>query len=150
MWHRWARVVQRRPAPIAIIGFLVLLVIALPMLSLRLGSADASNDKAGTTTHDAYELIAQGFGPGANGPILVVANTAKAGSAAALPKLIETLRATPGVASVTDARPNEAGTAALATLYPTTGPQSETTEQLVHHLRDDVVPSVDRRARRWS
>jgi RND superfamily putative drug exporter len=142
MWHRWARVVQRRPAPIAIVGFLVLLVIALPMLSLRLGSADASNDKAGTTTHDAYELIAQGFGPGANGPVLIVANTAKTGSAAALPKLIETLRSTPGVATVTDVRPNEAGTAALATLYPTTGPQSETTERLVHHLREDVVPAA--------
>ncbi len=83
MWHRWARIVQKRPAPIAIVGFVVLLVIALPMLSLRLGSADASNDKAGTTTHDAYDLIAQGFGPGANGPILVVADTSKSGSAAA-------------------------------------------------------------------
>ena len=77
MWHRWARFVQRRPAPIAIIGFVVLIVIALPMLSLRLGSADASNDKAGTTTHEAYNLIAEGFGPGANGPILVVADTSQ-------------------------------------------------------------------------
>jgi RND superfamily putative drug exporter len=141
MWHRWARVVQRRPAVIAILGFTVLVVVALPMLSLRLGSADASNDKAGTTTYEAYQLIASGFGPGTNGPILVVARTPN-GSAAQLPKLIETLRATPGVASVTPPRPNPAGTAALATLFSKTGPQSVTTEQLVHHLRNDVVPAA--------
>jgi putative drug exporter of the RND superfamily len=140
MWHRWARFVQKRPAPIAIIGFVVLIVIALPMLSLRLGSADASNDKAGTTTYDAYHLISDGFGPGANGPVLIVADTSKAGSADALPALINDLRKVPGVAAVTPPQPNEAGTAALATLFPTTGPQSEKTEQLVHHLRDNVVP----------
>jgi RND superfamily putative drug exporter len=142
VWHRWARFVQRRPASIAIVGFVLLVVIALPMLSLRLGSADASNDKAGTTTHEAYNLIAEGFGPGANGPILVVANTARDGSAAALPQLMETLRSTPGVASVLPPQPNEAGTAAIATLFPTTGPQSEATERLVHHLREDVVPAA--------
>ncbi len=60
------------------------------------GSADASNDAAGTTTHKAYDLIANGFGPGANGPILVVADTSKPGAAADLPKLVEALRATPG------------------------------------------------------
>ncbi len=140
MWHRWARFVQKRPAPIAIIGFLVLIVIALPMLSLRLGSADASNDKAGTTTYNAYHLISDGFGPGANGPVLIVADTSKAGSADALPALIDDLRKVPGVAAVTPPQPNEAGTAALATLFPTTGPQSERTEALVHHLRDNVVP----------
>jgi putative drug exporter of the RND superfamily len=142
VWHRWARVVQRRPGWIAFVGFAVLLLIALPMLSLRLGSADASNDKAGTTTKEAYNLIAEGFGPGANGPILVVADTSKAGATAELPALIQELRSTPGVASVTDVRPNEAGTAAIATVFPTTGPQSETTERLVHHLRDDVVPAA--------
>jgi len=142
VWHRWARFVQRRPGWIAIIGFTALIVIALPMLSLRLGSADASNDKDGTTTHEAYQLIADGFGPGANGPILLVARTTNDGSAAELPTLIETLRSTPGVASVTDPQPNDEGTAAIATLLPTTGPQSEATEKLVHHLRDDVVPAA--------
>jgi RND superfamily putative drug exporter len=142
MWHRWARIVQRRPALLATAGFVLLLVVALPFLSLRLGSADASNDKDGTTTHEAYQLIAEGFGPGANGPILVVVDSSKPDSAAALPAVIEKLRATPGVASVTDARPNADGTAAIATLFPKTGPQSETTEQLVHHLRDDVIPAA--------
>ena len=99
--------------------------------------------KAGTTTHEAYDLIAEGFGPGANGPILVVADTSQPGAApSAAAAFVDALRATPGVASVTDAQPNQAGTAALATLFPTTGPQSEATERLVHHLRDDVVPQA--------
>jgi RND superfamily putative drug exporter len=142
MWHRWARTVQRHPAPIAIAGFAVLIAIALPAFSLRLGSADASNDAKGTTTHKAYDLIANGFGPGANGPILVVANTAKGGSESDVPKLIAALRATPGVATVSDARPNSQGTAAIATLIAKTGPQDEATSRLVHHLRENVVPAA--------
>ncbi len=112
------------------------------MFSLRLGSADASNDAANTTTHKAYDLIANGFGPGANGPILVVINTSKDSASTDLPKLITTLRSTPGVASVTDAVPNPAGTAAIATLIAKTGPQDVATSELIHHLRDDVVPAA--------
>ncbi len=142
MWHRWARTVQRHPAPIAIAGFAVLIAVALPMFSLRLGSADASNDAKGTTTHKAYDLIASGFGPGANGPILVVANTSKSGASADLPKLVAALRATPGVANVSEMRPNPQGTAAIGTLIAKTGPQDEATSRLVHHLREDVVPAA--------
>ena len=139
-WHRWARVVQRRPGVIALAGFAILFALAVPALALRLGGADASTDPPSSTTHKAYELIAQGFGPGANGPILVVADASKPGAAAALPQLVAALRATPGVGSVSDASVNPSGTAALATVIPTTGPQDEATQQLVHHLRDDVVP----------
>jgi putative drug exporter of the RND superfamily len=142
MWHRWARVVQRRPGFIAAAGLVVLLTLAVPALALRLGGADASTDPPSSTTHKAYELIATGFGPGANGPILVVADASQPGAVAGLPKLIDTLRATPGVASVSDATLNPSGTAALATVIPTTGPQDEATQQLVHHLRDDVVPQA--------
>jgi RND superfamily putative drug exporter len=140
LWHRWARMVQRRPAPIALSGLAVLIVLALPALGLRLGISDHSNDPADTTTHKAYDLIAEGFGPGANGPMLVVADTSKPGSARALPQLVAALRATPNVASVTDAQLNPSGDAALATLYAGTGPQDKSTEALVHRLREDVVP----------
>jgi RND superfamily putative drug exporter len=140
-WHRWSAMVQRRPWPVAIVGFLVLFLMALPMLNLRLGSADASNDPAASTTHQAYDLIARGFGPGANGPVLVVADTKNAQDDA-LAGLLDALRVVPGVASVTPARPNEAGTAAIATLFATTGPQERTTEQLVHRLRGDVIPNA--------
>ena len=142
LWHRWARVVQRRPVPIALAGLVVLLLLAVPALQLRLGSADASNDPKSSTTHQAYDLIAQGFGPGANGPILVVAERAGGNLGSALPKLEHALRTTPGVASVTDARLSTSGTAALATLYPTTGPQDKATERLVHRLREHVVPDA--------
>ena len=61
MWHRWARVVQRRPGVIALAGFVVLFVLAAPALALRLGGADASTDPPSSTTHRAYELIARGL-----------------------------------------------------------------------------------------
>ena len=142
MWHRWARTVQRRPAPIAIAGFVLLAVAALPTFSIRLGTADASNDPVASTTHRAYNLIAQGFGPGTNGPILVVANTSSPGSAHALPHLISALRSTSGVASVSDIHTNPAGTAAVATLIPTTAPQAAATDDLVHRLREQVIPEA--------
>jgi len=142
LWHRWARVVQRRPVPIALAGLVVLLLLAVPALQLRLGSADASNDPKSSTTHRAYDLVAEGFGPGANGPILVVAERAGGNVGPALPQLEHALRTTPGVASVTDARLSPSGTAALATLYPTTGPQDKATERLVHRLREHVVPDA--------
>jgi putative drug exporter of the RND superfamily len=142
MWHRWARTVQRRPLPIALAGLAVLVLLALPTLGLHLGNADASNDPKGSTTHRAYDLISEGFGPGANGPILIVVDTSTPGSARSLPQLVNTLRATPGVASVTDARPNAAHSAAMATLYPTTEPQDRATEHLVHRLRDNVIPGA--------
>ena len=142
LWHRWARGVQRRPGPIALLGLVSLLVIALPALGLRLGTTDASNDPKDSTTHRAYDLIAKGFGPGANGPFLVVADTSSPNSAQALPALVAALREAPGVASVTDARLNTSGDAALATLHATTEPQDRATSELVHRLRDEVVPQV--------
>jgi putative drug exporter of the RND superfamily len=67
-WARLAAFVQRHPAPLAAAAAAVMLVLAIPVLSLRLGSSDAANDPAATTTHHAYELLATGFGPGFNGP----------------------------------------------------------------------------------
>jgi RND superfamily putative drug exporter len=142
VWHRWARQVQRRPAVIALAGLAVLVLAAVPALQLRLGAADASNDPKSSTTHKAYDLIAEGFGVGANGPVLVVADTRAPGAAAALPGLVDALRATPGVASVSDATPNPAGTAALATLMPASEPQDNATDHLVHALRDRVIPQA--------
>ena len=77
-WLRWSEFVQRRPRSIALVSALVMLAIAAPATALRLGSSDASNDGADKTTHKAYELLAQGFGEGFNGPLLVVAKTPNA------------------------------------------------------------------------
>jgi RND superfamily putative drug exporter len=141
LWTRWADFVQRRPIPIAIIGFLALAAAALPVFGLRLGTADAGNNPEGSTTRTAYDLTAQGFGPGANGRMLVVADTSE--GTAGLPGVVETLRKVPGVVMVTDFQPSPNGQAAIATLVASTGPQEKATESLVHHLRDDIIPSAE-------
>ena len=140
MWQRWAAFVQRRPWPLAIGGFAVLLVLALPALGMHLGSADQGNDPKGSTTRQAFDLVAQGFGPGANGPMVVVVDTSQAASSAALPRLETALRSTPGVAQVTDPVLSPSGQAAIITVTPTTGPQDHATVGLIHDLRDDVIP----------
>src|SRR5687767_13432873 len=83
LWTRWADFVQRRPVPVAAIGFIFLAAFSLPVFSLRLGTADAGNNPETMTTKAAYDLTAEGFGAGANGPMMIVADT-DAGSTAGL------------------------------------------------------------------
>jgi RND superfamily putative drug exporter len=158
MWLRWSKFVQRKPWSIAIVSTLVMLAIAAPAIALRLGSSDASNDPANQTTHRAYELLAEGFGQGFNGPLLVVAKVPSPSREAATQGIVkpavpgegrapvETLRAaiaaTPGVVAVAPARLNPAGDVATITVYPHSSPQAYATTQLVERLRDSVVPPV--------
>ncbi len=144
-WRRWSRFVERRPWPIAIAAGLTMLLIAAPAIALRLGSSDASNDPSGQTTHRAYELLAQGFGEGFNGPLLVVAKIPQReliSGKADLEALHAALAATPGVASVTPVRVNSTGEVATISVYPRSSPQAYATTQLVSHLREKVVPSL--------
>jgi putative drug exporter of the RND superfamily len=157
-WLRWSAFVQRRPWTIAIVSTLTMLLIAAPAIALRLGSSDASNDPASQTTHRAYELLAQGFGEGFNGPLLVVAKIpnpsgeaakqgivvapAPGGGHASIEKLRAAIAATPGVVSVAPAKINPTGEVATITVYPRSSPQAYATTQLVHRLRDDVIPPV--------
>ena len=83
-WTRWAGTVERRPAILAAAAAAVMLVLAIPLMSLRLGSSDQGNDPSSTTTRQAYDLLADGFGPGFNGPLLLVAQTSSPADAAAL------------------------------------------------------------------
>src|SRR3954469_5862241 len=92
-WERWSQWVQRRPWPAAVVSVLVLLALAVPALNLRLGSSDAGVDPPGTTTRKAYDLIAQGFGPGTNGSFLFVAELAKGNDKQAAAKIDAALRA---------------------------------------------------------
>ena len=141
-WRRWSAFVERRPWAIAASAALLMLAIAAPATALRLGSSDASNDPASQTTHRAYELLAQGFGQGFNGPLLIVAKVpaSKAGAP------VETLRAavagTPGVVAVAPAKLNPAGDVATISVYPRSSPQAYATTQLVSRLRDSVIPPV--------
>jgi putative drug exporter of the RND superfamily len=143
-WHRWSRTVQRRPRRIAIAGFGILIVLALPALHMRLGVPDASNNPPSSTTRQAYDLIERGFGPGANGPLVVVAEAPREELRSDVTALVAALRATPGVAAVSPAQIDATGAAAVAALFPTTGPQDARTASLVHHLRDRVVPDATR------
>jgi RND superfamily putative drug exporter len=124
---------------IAIASALTMLVIAAPATALRLGSSDASNDPAGQTTHRAYELLAQGFGEGFNGPLQVVAQVPQRAS---VEKLRAAIAATPGVVAVALPRLNPAGSVATITVYPRSSPQAYATSQLVAQLREKVVPPV--------
>jgi putative drug exporter of the RND superfamily len=140
---RWSRGVQRRPWTAAIAGTAILIVLASPALGLRLGFPDAGNNPSDTTTRQAYDLISDGFGPGANGPLfLAVDDLSGPRAAAELPGLADGLRDEKGVASVSEPRLNPAGDAAIVTVVPTTAPQDSDTSDLVNHLRDDVVPQV--------
>ncbi len=158
-WLRWSKFVQRRPWTIAAVSALVMLVIAAPATALRLGSSDASNDPAGQTTHKAYELLAEGFGEGFSGPLLVVAKVPNPSKEAAeqgvlltqaphaggtpVEKLRAAIAGTPGVVSVTPAKLNLARDVATITVYPHSSPQAYATTQLVSRLRDSVIPPVE-------
>ncbi len=143
-WYRWSRVVQRHPWAAVALGAGILVVLALPVLGLRLGFSDESNYAESTTTRQAYELLVEGFGAGFNGPFLVAAELGSPGDAAALPALVEAIGATDGVASVSPARPDDptAPAAAVIQVVPETSPQDEATQQLVERLRGQVIPSV--------
>jgi RND superfamily putative drug exporter len=138
---RWSHAVQRRPWPAAIIALAVLLGLAAPALGMRLGFPDAGNDPPDKMTRQAYDLNTEGFGPGSNGPIQIAAKIPGPQAKSEMDAFANTLRSTPGVAFVTPPRINEAGDAALITVIPKTSPQDQETEDLVNHLRDDVVPS---------
>jgi putative drug exporter of the RND superfamily len=145
MAYRWSQVIQRRPWTAAIAGVVVLVVLAIPVLSLRLGFSDESNYAEDTTTRKAYDLLVAGFGPGFNGPLLLVAEVPEGTPVGALSAVNEAAAADPGVAFVSSPQPNDPTepTAVLWNLVPTSGPQEEATTALVDRLRDQVLPPAE-------
>jgi RND superfamily putative drug exporter len=144
-WHRWSRVVQRRPWPALLVGAAALLALAVPLGSMRLGFGDAGNRPERDTTRQAYDLMSEGFGPGANGPFLLAAETpGREADLATLRRLAAELNRTPGVAFATPPRSSETGDAAVLTVIPRSAPQDEETSDLVHRLRDGVIPGTMR------
>jgi putative drug exporter of the RND superfamily len=141
-WERWSRVLQRRPWQAAIAGMAVLLALGAPTLALRLGSADAGSMTTDQTNRRAYDLLAEGFTPGFAGPFLLVASTPDQASRDQLPAVVEKLRATSGIAYVTDVQPSQDGSAAVFTAIATTSPQDVATGELLTRLRTDVLPSA--------
>jgi len=143
-WFRWSRVVQRRPWPFVMFGLAILIVLALPMLSLRLGSSDAGADPTTKTSRRAYDLISGSFGPGFNGPLILATRLPAGSDAAVLNPIVSKIQASDGVLAVAAPRINTAGDAAVITVFPKTSPQDADTLALINHLRDDVVPDATR------
>jgi RND superfamily putative drug exporter len=143
--YRWSHWVQRRAKIITVGASVLLIVLAIPVLSLRLGFSDAGNDPEGSTTREAYDLLAEGFGPGVNGPLLLVTELNAETDRAAIEAVSSTIAATPGVAFVSPGIPNDftAPTALLWQVIPTTSPQDAATGELVHTLRVDVLPPLE-------
>jgi RND superfamily putative drug exporter len=143
--YRWSHVIQRQPWTAAIVGALVLMLLAAPVFRLRLGFSDESNYAEDTTTRQAYDLLAEGFGPGFNGPLLLVTDVPEGTRAEALTPVTAAVKADPGVAFVSDARLNnpERPTAALWNVVPTSGPQDEETVALLKRLRGEVLPAAE-------
>jgi RND superfamily putative drug exporter len=138
-WFRWSRVVQHRPWYALVAGLAVLLLLAVPIASLRLGFGDTGNLQTDQTPRRAYDLLAEGFGPGFNGPIIMTVAGDDAQNRAALGTFAGTLKQTDGVAAVAGPIP-VAKNLALLQIYATSAPQDADTAALVHRLRDDVVP----------
>ncbi|MFI8826573.1 MMPL family transporter [Streptomyces sp. NPDC053431] len=139
---RWSRFVERHPKLLGAVAAVVMAVLALPTFSLHLGSSDQGNNPATATTRKAYDLIAEGFGPGTNGPLTLVAQLDGADDRVALDALPAQLAHTKGVASVSPVTYNHGGDTAVLTVVPDSSPQSEATSGLVDRLRDDVLPTA--------
>jgi putative drug exporter of the RND superfamily len=142
-WFRWSREIQRRPWLSAILSGGLLLILCIPTLSLRLGTNDAGTEPPEKTTRQAYDLLAEGFGPGFNGPFVMVAALPSKGDDEGLVQLSKALENEEGVAAVTSVSLNEAENTGVFQAYPTTSPQSADTTDLLDHIRDDVIPPIE-------
>ncbi|MGA5285211.1 MMPL family transporter [Streptomyces griseoincarnatus] len=140
---RWSAFVERHPKLLGAVALVVMAVLALPTFSLHLGTSDQGNDPKTSTTRQAYDLIADGFGPGVNGPLTLVTEVDDAQDRLALDNLGSTLRTTEDVASVSPVTYNQGGDTAFLTVVPESSPQSKQTSDLVDRLREDVLPRAE-------
>jgi len=142
--YRWSRYIQKHAWQMALLGTVILVVFMLPFFSLRLGFSDEGNFPEDSTTRRAYDLLADGFGPGFNGPLLLATELTEGVDVAGLESTTAAINADPGVAFASPAIPNhpETPTAAIWRVYPTTAPQDEATTNLVNRLRSEVLPEA--------
>jgi putative drug exporter of the RND superfamily len=149
-WARYARLLQKRPLIPAVLSLAAVLLLAVPALSLRLGFPDDSGTPPGSISRIAYDLTAEGFGPGANGPFYVAVQLPKAGDVEGLGAIITALAKTEGVAKTI---PNiemlplvgaslKDSTITAIQVNPTTGPQDVKTDELLNRLREETLPPV--------
>ncbi|GAA0361521.1 MMPL family transporter [Streptomyces blastmyceticus] len=137
---RWSAFVERHPKLLGGLAAAVMLILALPVFSLHLGTSDQGNNPATSTTRQAYDMLGKGFGPGVNGPLTLVAPLDSAADRLAFNRLPDALRHTEGIASVSPSTLNHSGDTGVITVVPTTSPQSRATSDLVDRLRTTVLP----------
>jgi RND superfamily putative drug exporter len=142
MWTRWGHEVERHPWRYFVGAVTILLVLAIPLFSMKLGFPDDGTAPKTETRRLAYDLLSDGFGPGFNGPLLLAVELNDPAALGELDQLTTALESTPGVAAVTPPQPNEAGDAAIIQVIPTTSPQDQATTDLVKVLRDDTIPAA--------
>jgi putative drug exporter of the RND superfamily len=139
---RYGSWLQKRPWLTGTFALLVMLLVALPVLSLRLGFADDSGAPKGSSPRIAYDLTAQGFGPGVNGPFFIAVQLPQAGDQAAVTNLTDALNKDRGVALAAAAPVTANATVAPVQVIPKTAPQDKATTDLLFHLREDVIPAA--------
>ncbi len=139
---RWARGVIARPAAALVGGLALMLLLAVPALDMRLGMPDAGTAPSSTTRRQAYDLLARGFGPGFNGPMSAVIDLSGAPDGDAVDRIAEAVGSDPGVMHVGEVVANDSGDTAILPIIPLTSPAAQETEDLVHRLRDDVLPQL--------
>jgi len=139
----WGERITARPWVSIVIGGAILLALAIPVTSMRLGQPDDGNQPTSKTQRKAYDQLATAFGPGSNGPFFIAVDLQRGSDQrAGLARLEEALRGTAGVASVSPAAPSRDGEMATIFLIPRTAPQDQRTDELVDTLRDDVIPGA--------
>ncbi len=138
-WERWATFMSRHRWSAVIISLAILLTLAAPVLSMRLGQTDDGTLPENLTQRQAYDLITQGFGAGANGPLFLAVALPRPGDTAPVDAIEQAVAKVPGV-QVTPSQVSPDGSAALVVAIPPGAPQSEQTENLVNSLRTDVLP----------
>ena len=143
-WRRWSEFVRARPWPLAIGSLAVMVALLVPAFALRLDASDAGNDPAHNSSRHAYDMLAQGFGPGFNGPLVLVATLPQHGQTQALASVRAAAAHTPDVRAVAAPRVSPSGEVAVIQVYPRSGPQSQATTDLVNRLRHDVLPPIVR------
>ncbi|MGC2169141.1 MAG: MMPL family transporter [Acidimicrobiales bacterium] len=141
-WQRWAHFVSRHPKALTLSALAVMVLIIVPFFSLQLGSSDAGTDPTTSTTRLAYDLLAEGFGPGFNGPLDIVGAINSPIDKTTMDHLDTMLKGKPGVAEIEPLFTNPKGTVGVIQLTPTTSPQSTKTTTLIDRIRDTYIPQA--------
>jgi len=141
-WQRWANTVTEHPRKLSLVALIAIVVICIPFFSLHLGSSDAGTDPAGSTTRQAYDLLATVFGPGFNGPLQVVGSIHNAKDEAVMVALDQKLQGKPDIAVAAPLQISKSGQVAVIYVVPKSSPDSRVTENLIATIRNDYIPAV--------